>query len=133
MPTWYVPVHYPVTGAYLSPPVPRPLTHKESIHVKFVDDCSVAASINLKTSLIDDNDDLPRPITYHQRTGHKLADEHNVLQYELDRFDRFAKQSKSVVNEKKTEVMLFNFSKKYDFPPNFHIGESGILREVSVT
>ena len=39
-------------GACLRPPIPRPLSGNKAMQVKFVDDASQAASVNLKVSLI---------------------------------------------------------------------------------
>ena len=44
-------------GACLRPPIPRPLSKNSSMQVKFIDDSSQAASINLKLSLMPDPED----------------------------------------------------------------------------
>ena len=121
------------TGACLRPIMPRPITSNETMSVKFVDDCSVAASVNLKKSLTPITDMLPQPLTYQQRTRHAIMDQENILQYEMDNFYEFTKKSDLIINEKKSEVMVFNFSKSYAFPPNLTIGKSDIIREVTVT
>ena len=51
----------------------------------------------------------------------------------MDNFYEFTKKSDLIINEKKSEVMVFNFSKSYAFPPNLTIGKSDIIREVTVT
>ena len=43
------------------------------------------------------------------------------------------KKSKLTINESKSEVMVFNFTKEYAFPPDLTIGESDLIREVTVT
>ena len=55
-------------GACLRPPIPRPLTQNKGIQVKFVDDASQIASIDLKKSLIHDTRPRPRPLKYSERT-----------------------------------------------------------------
>ena len=121
------------TGACLRPMIPRPITDNTSISVKFIDDCTIGSAINLTKSLGEETDPIPQPVTYNQRTGHKLKPEENIMQYELDNFTKFASSHEFVINEKKTESMVFNFSEKYAFPPNLCVGDSCSLNEVSVT
>ena len=52
--------------------------------VKFVDDGTVAVSVNLKTSLIPDPEDRAQPLNYQERTGHILPEEQNLLQYYIE-------------------------------------------------
>ena len=56
-----------------------------------------------------------------------LKTEENILQQELDRFASEVTASNLVINDKKSFVMLCNPSKKYDFPPEFKVGNSKIL------
>ena len=92
-------------GACLRPPVPRPISGNRAIQVKFIDDASKAASINLKVSLAQDPVERPRPWNYHERLGTILKPEHDILQSELDRFHSWSVLNKMVVNEKKCFVM----------------------------
>ena len=55
-------------GACLRPPIPRPITQNKGMQVKFVDDASQMASVNLKKSLIPDCQARPRPLRYSERT-----------------------------------------------------------------
>ena len=41
-------------GICLRPPIPRPISGNEAIQLKYIDDSTKAATINLKTSLIPD-------------------------------------------------------------------------------
>ena len=120
------------TGACLRPLIPRPMTENKSLSVKFVDDCTIGSSINLIESLVEESENIPQPVTYNQRTGHKLKPQENIMQYELDNFTKFTSTQKFVINEKKTEMMVFNFSKKYAFPPNLSVGNSYSINEVPV-
>ena len=56
-----------------------------------------------------------------------LKTEENILQQELDRFASEVTASNLVINDKKSFVMVCNPSKKYDFPPEFKVGNSKIL------
>ena len=75
-------------GAFLRPPVPRniigPVTKSKAQKVKFVDDGSVAVSVDLKSSLIKDPVERQRPLNLHERTGHVLPAKDNLLQYYLE-------------------------------------------------
>ena len=90
------------TGACLRPLIPRPITDNKSMTVKFVDDCTIGASFNLKKSLVMETEPITQPVTYSQRTGHKLSPGENIMQYELDNFSEFASSKKFIINEKKT-------------------------------
>ena len=116
-------------GACLRPPIPRPISKNTSMQVKFVDDASQAASINLKLSLKPDPVIRPRPLNYHERSMMVLKPEEDIVTEELTRFSQFASQNKFVINRKKCYTMVFSRSRKYDFPPEFSIGNSDFLVE----
>ena len=81
-------------GALLRPPIPRPLTESlsksKSVTVKYVDDGSVAVSIDLKCSLKQDLQ-RERPLNFHERTHHYLPPSENLLQYHMQDAESFAK------------------------------------------
>jgi hypothetical protein len=114
-------------GACMRPPIPRPMSGTKGIQVKFVDDSTQAASINLKVSLEIDQERRQRPFNYNERTQMKLKNSENILQQELDKFNDFCTQNKLVINSKKCFVMLLSRSRSYAFPPEFSIGDSGTL------
>ena len=116
-------------GACLRPPVPRPLTGNRTLQLKYIDDSSKAASINLKTSLIEDPEERARPFNFHERHQTILKPEEDILQEELDRFHNWTIDNKLRVNSAKCFLMQFSRSRKYDFPLDFTIGGSEILEE----
>ena len=116
-----------LNGACMRPPIPRPITKNECMQVKFVDDATQIASVNLKNSLMPDPVSRQRPLNYHERTETILSPQENVLQAELQKFQKFALSNKLVVNRKKCYVMKFSRSKKYDFPAELTIGGSDML------
>ena len=120
-------------GICLRPPVPRPMTGNKAIQLKFVDDSSQAASINLKKSLIPDPEIRPLPLKYHERSGMIINPEENLLQQELNRFHTECIQNKFVTNEKKSSIMYFNNSRSLGFPPEFYLGNSAELEIKSTT
>ena len=66
-------------GALMRPPIPRPITRNRAEQVKYIDDQSVAVSINMRKSLIKDPSSRPRPLNYHERFEPILKQEENVL------------------------------------------------------
>ena len=103
-------------GACLRPPIPRPISKNKAMQVKFVDDASQVASVNLKASLIPDTASRPRPLRYQERTGMILPRAENQLQEQIDNFQTFVEENKLVANARKCKAMKFNFSRKFDFP-----------------
>ena len=122
-------------AAFLRPPIPRntmgPVTKSKSEKVKYVDDGSVAVSINLKTCLVPDPVVRPKPLNYHERTCQTLPVENNLLQYYLDDTEKFAVENKMKINPRKTKVISFNKSRKFDFPPEVSMSGNQILEVVS--
>ena len=97
------------------------------MQVKYIDDASQMATVNLKKSLIQDPKSRPRPLNYCERTEMVLNPGEDILQQELDKFFCFTEKNKLLINRKKCYVMQFTRSRKYDFPPEFTIGGSQIL------
>ena len=108
-------------GAFLRPPIPRliagPVTSSKSEKVKFVDNGTIAVSVDLKACLAPDPVLRPRPLNYHERTGHILPSENNLLQYFIKDAEEFVLNNNMVINKRKTKVISFTKSRKWDFPP----------------
>ena len=108
-------------GALLRPPVDRPynlpISKSKSQKVKFVDDGTVAVSVDLRESLIPDPEVRTKPLKYHERTGHVLPAENNLLQHYIRDTENFIAENKLQLNKKKTKIMSFTKSRKLDFPP----------------
>ena len=116
-------------GACLRPPIPRPISRNCSIQVKFIDDSTQAASINLKKSLMPEPEARARPLNYHERNLMVLKPEENIVQQELDRSYQFSTQNKFFISKSKCYTMVFTTSRKYGFPPEFTLGDSEFLEE----
>ena len=118
-------------GAFLRPLEPRPIlcpvANEKSQIVKFVDDSSVAVSVNLKQSLVTNLNEKSMPLNYHERTGHVLPPESNLLQYYIHDAEKFTTDNKMVINKKKTKLILFNKSRKWDFPPELKFSDETII------
>ena len=89
-----------------------------STHMKYIDDLSLAASLDLKENLVKSTDqDIQRPLSYHERTLHTLPEDKNIIQQEFNTLQAISRDQGMVINKSKTKVMLFNSGKKYDFLP----------------
>ena len=87
-------------------------------HVKFVDDMTLAAALNLKECLQPNPDvNQPFPLAFHDRTQHVLPDNRNIMQEQLDNLIQYCEDNSMKINHNKTKVVLFNTARKYDFMP----------------
>ena len=122
-------------GAFLRPPIPRntmgPISKSKAEKVKYVDDGTVAVSINLKTSLLPDPVPRPQPLNYHERSKQVLPPANNLLQFYLNDAEKFSKDNLMKINPKKTKVITFNKSRKVDFPPELKFSDNQLLNVVS--
>ena len=113
-------------GICLRPPIPRPCGNR-AIQLKYVDDSTKTASINMKHSLQDDPTVRLRPLNFHERTEKCLKPDENILQQELDRFHDETTRNNFVTNQSKSFVMVYNRSRNFAFAPEFTSGPSGTL------
>ena len=122
-------------GAFLRPPIPShikgPISKSRSEKVKFVDDGTVAVSINLKQCLIPDPVQRPRPFTFHERNQLILPPENNLLQAYIEDTEKFAVDNQMVINGQKTKTISFNKTRKWNFPPEVKFSNSQTIEYVS--
>ena len=122
-------------GALLRPSIPKniggPLAKSKSEEVKYVDDGSVAVSLNLKSCLELDQINRPNPLNFRERTKHILNPANNLLQVYIKDIEQYSITNKMVINKKKTQVMLFNKSRKLDFPPEIMFSDGSQLNVIS--
>ena len=78
-------------------------------------------AIKLKASLLPDPVVREKPLNFNERTKHILPLCNNQLQEQLEDLKRFATKKLLKIKEKKSNVMKFNFSRSYDFPPELLI------------
>ena len=123
-------------GALLRPPIPRPFqgpaSKSKSQKVKFVDDGTIAVSVDLKDSLVHDPVTRPRPWNFHERTGHILPRENNLLQNYIEDVEQFTLENKMVINKQKTKVISFTKSRNLDFPPELEFNDGTETKIVGV-
>ena len=106
----------------------KPIT---KTHMKYIDDLSLAVSVNLKDNLVQNSDtNIPRPLSYHERTGEILPQDRNILQQEFDRLQLLSRDQGMIINQDKTKVMLFNPGKKHDFLPQIQTQDGSTLEVV---
>ena len=114
----------PTPGTIDLPSVPFPpdpaVTDLEA-RLKFVDDLSLAESVRLDTQLVPDTSGLVGPRTYHDRFGLFLPKEKCLLQRRLDDISESAVEHDMKLNFKKSKIIPFNFTRKYDFQPVFSL------------
>ena len=101
------------------------------IHLKFVDDLTLAETINVKRSVIVNPDpNAPRPLAYHDRTLHVLPTDLTPVQEELNKMVQYCDANNMKLNVEKTKVALFNTARKYDFQPKLTTDGTTILEVV---
>ena len=98
----------------------RNLKAANMIHLKYVDDLTLAEAINLPKNLKSVPVNLrPQPDAFHARTGHVLLQDQSELLKQLKRTSEYAKDNEMQL--KKSKVMLFNPCKSIDFMPQVNI------------
>ena len=88
------------------------------IHLKFVDDLTVAESIKLKDSCVPVAD-RPLPDSYHARTGHALIPEVSKVFKQIENVKSYANLNEMKINSRKTKFMMFNNCRSIDFMPSY--------------
>ena len=90
------------------------------IHLKYVDDLTIAEAIKMKTQLSSVQiQDRPQPDSFHARTGHELKPTDSKVYDQLLNTEKYARDNNMKLNYKKTKLMLFNPGSARDFMPNF--------------
>ena len=79
----------------------------------------------------DHKSELQRSLNYRERTEHRLPDINNLLQFYLSDAEIFLNQNKLKINKEKTQVMIFNKSRKWDFHPKLHFSDGTALEVIS--
>ena len=100
----------------------RNMRTANEIHLKYVDDLTLAEAINLPDNLVHlSSSERPLPDNYHARTGHVLRENTCALQKQLVRTKEYAENNQMKVNKKKSKVMLFNPCTSIDFMPRIEL------------
>ena len=64
---------------------------------------------------------MPRPVSYHNRTGQVLPENKCELQKQVNKLNTFVSEMDMRINQEKSKVMLFNTARTYDFMPSITI------------
>ena len=92
------------------------------IHLKYVDDITLAEAIDLPTNVKYLAEDVrPQPDMYHARTGHVLPIRNSKVQNQLNKTLEYARRNEMVINYKKTKVMIFNPCTSIDVLPELSL------------
>ena len=87
--------------------------------------------MNLKTQAVSDpENNLPKPVNFHCRTGHSLPLQDNTLQHEVWKLQKFSKDHSMVINQEKTKVAIFNTLKNTDKMPEISLQQGSSNIEV---
>ena len=88
------------------------------IHLKYVDDLTLAEAIDLPTQLVEiPPSERTLPDAFHARTGHVLPLKNSKLFNQLQKVESYANQNEMKLNYKKTKIIVFNPCKSIDFMP----------------
>ena len=95
------------------------------IHLKYVDDLTLAEAINLNEKLVSVSaSERPLPDTYHARTGHVLPKNSSAVQKQLLSIEKYAQKNEMKFNHKKSKVMIFNPCWSKDFMPELELDKN---------
>ena len=100
--------------------------HAKDMHALYIDDLSELEAIELKKQLINDPFTRPFPLNYHERTQ-QILPPGGLLQKHLNNVEKFTENNQMKINASKSKVMIFNKSRKYDFPPEVTFEDGKIL------
>ena len=94
---------------------------------KYIDDMTQCVAMNLKeVAELNPDQTTNLPKQYHERTGHILKKEHNIIQKEVDKLIVYAEENKMNINETKTKIMMFNQARKIDILPEVKLNGNNI-------
>ena len=100
------------------------------MHLKYVDDLTIAESLRLKNVLNVEKDKAwTRPLAYHDRTEQTLQPQDSQVQAQLNELSKYADTNQMKINFKKSKVMLFNTARTRDFLPSLQIGSQFFILE----
>ena len=100
----------------------RSMKLANTIHLKYVDDLTLAESINLSDKLVETPTSRLQPDVYHARTGHTLPKQSSQVYQQLQKTEEYARANGMKINYKKSKLMIFNPCWSMDFQPEFEFG-----------
>ena len=110
-------------GKHLTQPL-KARKAMEPIHLKFIDDLTLAEAVNMKKSLLYAPNLLEKPLPFHSRSEHILPPNKSSVQQQLNELKRYSEKNELQINNKKSKVMVFNPPRrKIDFLPDLKLGD----------
>ena len=92
----------------------------------YIDDLSELEAIEQKKQLICDPVTRHFPLNYHEGTQ-QILPPGGILQKHLDKVEQFTTNNQMKIKASKSKVIIFNKSRKYDFPPEMTFQYDEIL------
>ena len=111
--------------------ITKPLNRRQPIpkcKAKWIDDMTVCNVVD-QQSLVPEDRQVPQPVPYHSRTGHRLPAS-NTHQLELNLVKDIISYNKMAINTSKTKAMLCSTWRKYDFQPEVQLTQGENLEVV---
>ena len=100
----------------------RNMREANEIHLKYVDDLTLAEAINLPKNLVKlSGSERPLADVQHARTGHVLPANRSKVQSQVIQVKEYAEKNHMKINTKKSKVMLFNPCTSIDFMPKIEL------------
>ena len=101
----------------------RNLKRANEIHLKFVDDLTIAETVNLQDQLVKvPIKERAQPDNFHARTGHAFPSNSSRVYKQLIETEAYAQVNDLKLNHKKTKLMVFNPCTSKDFMPRIALG-----------
>ena len=105
----------------------RKMKLANEIHLKYVDDFSLAEAIKMPQQLTKLHEsERPQPDIFHSRTGHTLDLENSRVFKQLKETEKFAERNQMKINHRKTKIITFNPCRNVDFTPEIKLGNTEI-------
>ena len=103
------------------------------IHLKYVDDLTLAEAVNLSENHIK-IPNRPRPDNFHARTGHALPPENSRVYKQILKTRDYASKNDMKINYTKTKVIKFNPCTSLDFMPgmSFEGKDLDVVNEIKL-
>ena len=107
-------------------------TDPAAIKLKYVEDLSILTRVNLLEDVVTDPISRPRPYNQGERTGH-IPKSPSKIKLFLDELQLYSTENLMRINQKKTCIIKFNKSRKWDFPLELGFGDGEYLKNTRTT
>ena len=84
--------------------ISQPMSKRQPIKkckVKWIDDCTLATALDLKTALVPEDRPVARPLPYHARTEHRLPPDLNPMQDLMTELSSYTNSHLMAINRRK--------------------------------